>query len=387
MRLFIIVTTTIFVFSLIYAPQPLLPLFSHNFLATESEAALLITATMLPLALAPLSYGYILETLSSLKLLRGAVLALALSEIAFASANSFTLLVGLRFLQGLFVPAALTSMMTYISTSTQGMRLQQGLSLYIASGMLGSVFGRLLAGLFATYLDWRLFFLILGLLLLVAFLTLGYLEDQAQVVTTKPKLRILGDTLQKGDYVKVYLIVFCLFFVFAAFFNFLPFRLKTIWPAVSESVTGLMYTCYMFGLITSLGSGKLITLLRGEVNTMLAGQSFFIAALALTLVSDITLLFVAMSIFCLAMFLVHSVGAGLVNKMAAQNKGIVNGLYVTFYYGGGVAGSYLPGLIYERFGWQVFITTLLIVTGIGLATILVYKLRPSHKIVASGEAH
>ncbi|NJO07238.1 MAG: MFS transporter, partial [Chloroflexaceae bacterium] len=42
-------------------PNNAAALFVERFGISESDAALLITATMLPLAIAPLSYGYLLE--------------------------------------------------------------------------------------------------------------------------------------------------------------------------------------------------------------------------------------------------------------------------------------------------------------------------------------
>jgi YNFM family putative membrane transporter len=62
--------------------------------------------------------------------------------------------------------------------------------------------------------------------------------------------------------------------------------------------------------------------------------------------------------------MLHSVGSGFVNKNADKNKGIVNGMYVSFYYFGGIIGSYLPGLIYEKYGWSSFLILLSSMAGV-----------------------
>jgi YNFM family putative membrane transporter len=77
-----------------------------------------------------------------------------------------------------------------------------------------------------------------------------------------------------------------------------------------------------------------------------------------------------MFLFCGAMFLVHATASGVLNRYAAGRKGIVNGLYVAFYYGGGTVGSFLPGFIYRSFGWTAFIFALLVVALFALYIVL-----------------
>jgi YNFM family putative membrane transporter len=48
---------TVLGFGSLYTPQPLLPSLAAHFGVDAGEASLLITLTMLPLALAPLFYG------------------------------------------------------------------------------------------------------------------------------------------------------------------------------------------------------------------------------------------------------------------------------------------------------------------------------------------
>ena len=152
------IMATFFAYVVLYSPQPLLPLLATNFGVTKSKAALLITATMLPMSIAPLSYGYLLESWSATKLLRWSIFLLAITVAGFASAASFNMLLAVRFLQGLLLPAALTSVMTYLSATSPRDNIQRVMSLYITATIMGGFLGRLAAGGVATYLHWRLFF-------------------------------------------------------------------------------------------------------------------------------------------------------------------------------------------------------------------------------------
>ncbi|HRV94649.1 MAG TPA: MFS transporter [Anaerolineae bacterium] len=377
MQLAIIVTTTILVFCTIYPPQVLLPFFAERYAVTESQAALLTAIQMIPLGIAPLSYGYILESISAVKLLKWAILGLAVAQVAFVLAemltDSFALLIVIRFGQGLLLPAAMTSLMTYLSGASEGQRLQRNMSIYVAATIVGGYAGRLLTGLTAEYVGWRYFYFALTVLLLGNFVALGWLKKEMAVKTGRPNPRIILDTLRSGDYLKIYGIIFCIFFVFSSFLNYLPFRLTALWGHPSESMIGFMYSGYLVGVVISLISPRLVIAFGSAINAIIVGLIGFTLILLVTMTTNTWLLFNALLVFCGSMFLVHSVAVGLVNRLARENKGMVNGLYVAFYYSGGVLGSYLPGLIYERFGWSVFIWTLFAVCGVSLVIAFTYK--------------
>ncbi|MCB0165810.1 MAG: MFS transporter [Anaerolineae bacterium] len=377
MQLLITVTTTILVFCTIYPPQVLLPFFAERYAVTESQAALLTAITMIPLGIAPLSYGYILESISAVKLLKWSILGLAVTQLLFVMAemltNSFALLIVIRFGQGLLLPAAMTSLMTYLSGASEGQRLQRAMSIYVAATIVGGYAGRLLTGLTAEYVGWRYYYFGLTVLLIGNFVALGWLKKEMTVKTGRPNPRIILDTLRGGDYLKIYGVIFCVFFVFSSFLNYLPFRLTALWGHPSESMIGFMYSGYLVGVTISLISPRLVTAFGSAINAIIAGIIGLAITLLVTMTASTWLLFGTLLIFCGSMFLVHSVAVGLVNRLARENKGVVNGLYVAFYYSGGVLGSYLPGLIYERFGWSIFIWTLSAVCGIGLIIALTHK--------------
>ena len=377
MQRLIIVTTTILIFCSIYPPQVLLPFFAERYAITESQAALLTATSMIPLGIAPLSYGYILESMSAVKLLKWSILGLAVSQLAFVLAemltDSFALLIIIRFGQGLLLPAAMTSLMTYLSGASEGKQLQRSMSIYVAATIVGGYAGRLLTGLTAEYVGWRWYYFALTALLVGNFVALGWLRKEMAVKAGRPSPRIILDALRGGEYLKIYGVIFCVFFVFSSFLNYLPFRLTALWGQTSESTVGIMYSGYLVGVVISLISPRLVTMFGSAINAIIAGVSAFAVVLLITMTSSTVLLFSVLLIFCGSMFLVHSVAVGLVNRLATENKGVVNGLYIAFYYSGGVLGSYLPGLIYERFGWSIFVWSLFAVAGIGLIIALTYK--------------
>ncbi len=366
----IILLVTMLTFFVIYAPQPLLPLLAQTFDISRTEAALLITAVMVPLSLAPVTYGYVLGTMPAMRLLKRSVLGLALSTIAIGLANAFGWLLVLRVAQGILLPAILTSLMTYLSVQGHGQDMQRLMSGYIAATILGGYLGRLLSGFSATFFDWHIFFLVLGFALLLAMLPLGRHPADARISGVRPTPREILGALNTGPFLRVYTIIFCMFFVFAAMMNFLPFRLAELLGEPSELLTGLMYTGYLVGIATSLGSGWIIKQLGGEQRTLQAGIAIYLGVVLLAAFAGGWGLFGLLFVFCGAMFLVHATAAGWLNRLAGGNQGIINGVYISAYYSGGVLGSYLPGLVYEHYSWQAFVGVLAIVVVLALVIVL-----------------
>jgi YNFM family putative membrane transporter len=114
------------------------------------------------------------------------------------------------------------------------------------------------------------------------------------------------------------------------------------------------------GLLTALGAVAIGRHLGGEIRAMRLGLLVFAAALLGLAAERVEILFLVMFIFCGAMFLVHATASGFLNRQSPERKGIVNGLYVSFYYAGGTIGSFVPGIIYRRYDWTAVLLFLLL---------------------------
>jgi MFS transporter, YNFM family, putative membrane transport protein len=363
----VIIFATILALSALYAPQPLLPVIAAQFAVSLEAAAALTTVTFIPLSIAPLAYGYLLEKMSALRLLRWAVLLLGLSEIAFFFAPTFAALLGLRLFQGLLIPAMLTALMTRLSLTTPPAVLPRAMAWYVGATIVGGFLGRALSGLVASAIDWRAPFLLLAGSLLLCFFLLRRLPAEPPLTGARPSAGAALEILARPLYRRVYLLVFCLFLVFAAIMNFIPFRLTEISDQASEWRIGLMYSGYLMGLLTALGAVAIGRYLGGEVRAMRLGLLVFAVALLGLAAGRVEALFLVMFIFCGAMFLVHATASGFLNRQSPERKGIVNGLYVSFYYAGGAIGSFVPGFIYRRYDWTAVLLFLLIFALLALA--------------------
>ena len=361
-----ILFTTILAISALYLPQPLLPVLSAEFGVARETAALLTTIAFIPLSLAPLFYGALLEAVSARRMLRLAVLLLAITEGLMFVVEPFAWLMVIRLLQGLLIPAMLTSLMTYTSQVTAKSDMARAMAWYIAATILGGFAGRALSGLIASLLHWRFSFLLLGLGLLVAWFWLGRIADAGSVKVARPNLKAVGKVLSDPMVRTAYAMVFCFFLAFAAMMNYLPFRLTELSPNADEFRIGLAYSGYLMGIVVSLNAVRIHQRFGGAERVMIGGLGLFVIALLVMTVPQVAALVGGMFLLCGASFLTHATATGYLNRHISQHKGVVNGLYVAFYYGGGAVGSYLPGYAYRGFGWGGFITVLIVVLVIAL---------------------
>lgn len=360
----------------LYAPQPLLPIYAALYGISEPTAGLIMTATMLPLAIAPLSYGYVLNYIQTLKLLRASLLLLALFTGLTAVVQTFPQMLAVRFVQGLIIPASLTAVMTFLAHPgrSAGWNMQRRMSLYVTATISGGFLGRLLAGVSSSVIDWRSYFFALAAVLFLCFFMVrpaaaaafGEEKKDASMGTDPTSLEVIRLCLP------VYLSVFLLFFVFCGVLNYLPFRTIELSGSMSGLLTGSMYAGYVSGILTSMGAGKIIRLVGSEEKVMYAGYLLFLVVLAAMLLGQTWALFILLFPFCGAMFLVHCVATAVVNGRAGRRRGTASGMYVTSYYGGGVLGTYLPGLIFKGWGWAAMVCGLLIVGTAGLGMLFLF---------------
>lgn len=372
-RMPLILFSTALTLSALYVPQPLLPVLAEEFAVSRETAALLTTSVFIPLALAPLVYGYILETVPARRMLQVAMLLLGLSSLVICLADDFAVLLGLRLGQGLLIPALLTALMTYTAQSSAEGDVQRAMAWYIGATIVGGFAGRALSGVIASLFDWRISFALLGLSLLLTWIGLWRLPQRVELTLVKPQFGLICEILGDRRFLQIYLMVFSVFLVFAAIMNFLPFRLSELTPEADELRIGLAYSGYLMGLLASLNAVRLQRRFGGPEKLMVGALVLYAVGLLLLGIASVAVFLLAMFLFCGAMFLAHATATGLVNHLAFRHKGMVNGLYISFYYGGGAIGSFLPGYVYRDWGWGGFITCLLVfvLAGLGLAVCLV----------------
>lgn len=365
--LFIVIYCIIIVLSVMYATQPLQPLLAKQFEISVIKASQFTAVIMLFLAVSPIVYGYILEKVCAKKMLYITSIILLITNIFLGMSSTYEMFLFFRVCEALVVPAILTALMSILANIDKE-NIKYNMAIYVAATVFGGLLGRVFSGAIATTFSYEYVFYSLSFTIFISLFLIQKLSYEGEAQLNKPKIKDITNILKDKRFAIVYLLMFCMFFVFAGVLNVLPFRVKDISSSINEFQISLLYLGYGMGILVSLSSKKIVKFFKNELNTILFGITLFLIVNFFLVNKDVLILFIVLFIFCIGMFTVHTVSTGLANSMKAERKSLTSGMYLTFYYLGGAAGSFFPSILYEHYGWDVmlyfFILVLFVVLGI-----------------------
>lgn len=352
-ELLIIIYTITVLLSVMYATQPLQPLLAQEFDVSMTKASSFTAVIMLFLAISPIFYGYILESVKTKKVLVTAFVILLITNLALSFANSYELFLTIRTIEAMVIPAILTGCMAILANDKENTKLN--MSIYVAATVFGGLIGRVFSGFIAEEFGWRVVFFSLSLALLIGLFFINRLNIKADANLVKPNIKDITNILKDKRFVVIYLLMFIIFFVFAGLLNILPFRIKELEPNTSETQIGLLYLGYGMGILISLTIHKIIKFFKKELRTISAGIVIFIISTLMFLSTKPLVLFSLVFLFCVGMFTIHTVSTRIGNSLKASQKALTSGMYLSFYYIGGAVGSIIPAMVYSNFGWEITI--------------------------------
>ena len=201
----------------------------------------------------------------------------------------------------------------------------------------------------------------MGFVLLLPLISMRYASADAQISFQRLDIRSIGRVLVDRNYRFIYLALSSVFFVYAGILNLIPFRLYEIDSSISPFYISCLYIGYLVGIPVAMYSESLSNLMGDERRSLVIGLGLNALGLIAFFFSEFSILFVMMFCFAGGFFFIHSTLSGLVNHLAREHKGVVNGLYVSIYYISGAIASWIPGIFYDYFGWQFIIFMFLLI--------------------------
>ena len=351
-------------FTAIYLTQPVLPVIRQEFGVDEKQASLTVSAVILGIALSNLPFGRLSDRTRIKPLIAVGGAVVVVFGLLCAVTHHIWLLVGFRFVQGLFIPALTTCLAAYLSRHLPAERLNVVMGSYVAATVVGGLLGRLMGGFIHPPLHWRIAFVSVSMLIAAAALAaLLWLPREADE-RPEPNQEVgFLSLLRRPDLLRIYAAAFCAFFVFSGLFNYLPFYLSGPPFGFSTNLVTFMYLAYLVGVVIAPLSGRVSNRLGSGV-TLCAGAVVFAAALLVTHISSGWAVGAGLCGVCAGFFAIHAAAVGTLNRRLSSSRGRANSLYILFYYLGGSAGITLSGFAYQGFGWPG-------VSGLGLLMLAV----------------
>lgn len=351
----------------LYLTQPVLPVIQQEFGVGAATASLTVSMVILGIALANLPFGWLADRYPIKWLIGVGAVLVGGAGLICATTFHFWTLVGLRFVQGLFLPALSTCVAAYLSRTLPLERLNVAMGSYVSATVAGGLGGRLLGGWLHPPLHWRWAFVTAALfLLLSAGAAVRWLPAGGPPLPAAADSEGFLALLGRRELRRTFLVAFGAFFVFSSGFNYLPFYLSGPPFSLPVQVITFLYLAYIVGIVIGPLAGALSNRV-GNGAAMMGGALLFALALLLTLINSLALIVVALLLVCAGFFTIHSAAAGSLNRRLTGSRGQANSLYVLFYYLGGACGITLTGWAYSLAAWPGVVALGLLVLGVPLA--------------------
>lgn len=354
---FLLVSTA---FTNIYITQPVLPVLEVEFAVDTVIASLSVSAVLLGIAISNLPSGALADRLPIHPIILTGGIVLALGGLICALANDVWVLIGARFLQGLFIPAMTTCLAAYLAKTLPLARLNVVMGTYVSATVLGGMGSRLLGGWIHPPLNWRYAFVSASVLVLIAtFIALRELPRAPTDRRLQHEPVGFFELLKRWELLLIFLCAAASQSIFSPVFNYLPYRLGAPPFELATELVAVVYLVYIVGIFMGPAAGR-ISNRFGNGYTIAGGACVLGISLMLILVPSITAVVFGLIGICAGFFTIHAAAVGSLNRKLASGHGRANALYVLFYYVGAWLGITWAGFAYEQGGWSALVYTALV---------------------------
>ncbi|PRX44255.1 YNFM family putative membrane transporter [Prauserella shujinwangii] len=388
-------------FTLLYAPQPLLPQLAARFALGPGTASLAVSVATGALAVMVLPLAVLSEFVGRRPVILGSVLASAALGLLLPLAPSFEALLVLRALQGAAIAGFPGVAAAYLVEVLGRSGVAAAVGAMIAGNTVGGMLGRLASGFTTGWLGWPGALACAGVLgLLFALLTVTTLpptpEERGSFTTDRREqsslaplgagwgrpgrlrsvLAGVGVALRRPVLLAQYAVALLGMGAFVALYNAAGFRLTGEPLALSPAVASLVFLAYAMGSVSSATAGRLVGRL-GRRRCLLAALATTAAGAALTLPDSLPLVAAGFLVLTGGFFAAHAVANGWAAAEApARARGQAAGLYTFAYYLGSSVGGTVGSVVYGHAGWGRLIAAVTCWLAVACALVAVVSRSP-----------
>lgn len=354
-----------------YATQPLLPLLAQVFHASKIAVSLTLTASTIGVAIAAPIAGGLADHLGRRRLIVMAALLAGLCNLAAATSRGLNQLIFWRFIQGLVTPGVFATTVAYINDEWTAGQTGRGMGAYVTGTVIGGFSGRMIAGITAAHMNWRWALVVLGAVTLGAALAVWVWLPPDRHFTRAAQSgspwKSALDHLRNRQLLATYAVGFCVLFSLVAMFTYVTFHLAAPPFHLGSAALGSIFFVYLVGTVVTPVCTRYIDRF-GYRNALAAAVFIGISGVLLTLVNSLWIVLLGLCICSSGVFISQAAASSHIGTAAGHSRGLAVGLYVTFYYLGGSAGSAIPGWLWNAGGWPACVV---LVVGMQLLTIAI----------------
>jgi YNFM family putative membrane transporter len=358
-------------FLLMYAVQPLLPIFTQEFHISAAASSLALSLTTGCLAVSMLVVGAVAEGWSRKPIMSVSLLAAAILTVLSSVVREWPTFLLIRTIEGVAIAGLPALAMAYLGEEIHPDAIGVSMGIYVGSGALGGMTGRLLTGVLTDYFSWRPALAGIGALGIVASAIFSSslpasARFQPRSLSTASLVESYKAHLRDRVIVALVAEAFIILGTLVTVYNYIAFRLLAPPYSLSQTVVGSVFGLYLFGFFSSSLIGMLSHRF-GRPRLLKLGLGTMVAGVAMTLATPLAVVIVGVALVTIGFFAAHSVASSWVGTRAREAKAQASALYLFFYYmGASIAGS-CGGFFWSAYGWKGIVAFLLALLCVALA--------------------
>lgn len=343
----------------LFATQAILPALARAYQVSPAQIGIAANASTIGMAIAGLLVGALAKNFDRRTGVWLSLALLAIPTALLASAPNLTVFSLLRVVQGLFMASAFTLTLAYLGERCSKTDAAGALAAYVTGGVASNLVGRLCAATVASYAGAEATFYVFALLNLAG-AALGYAAltgARPMTAMEAPGRRLWSawaDHLRDPSLRRTFAIGFLILFGFIGTFTYVGFVLAAPPLALSMMATGFVFFVFLPSMVTTPLAGRAVNRI-GARRALPLALLVALVGLALLSVLRIEAMVVGLVLVGMGTFFAQAVATGFVSRAAAHDRTAASGLYLSFYYGGGLAGAAAVGQLFDRLGWNAAI--------------------------------
>ena len=338
----------------LYSPQSILPLLSEDFHASAAEISTIITVSTLAVALTAPFTGTVADVLGRKRVIVAAMFVLVVPTVMVGLSTSLHALIFWRAMQGLVLPPIFAVTVAYIGDEWPAREATTAAGIYSSASSLGGFSGRMVTGIIADLIGWRVGFFALAVIACAGAVGVALLLPAERRFVRSEGLIASGRQMlahfRNGQLIAIFAVGFGVLFNFICTFTYISFYLAAPPYNLSATALGAIFVVYLTGASMTPWIGWAITRF-GRQRFTLRVIAVWMGGIALTLASSLVAIIVGLAVCAACGLICQAISTGYVTTTAKAGRSSAVGLYVTSFYAGGSFGAALGGVAWTFGAW------------------------------------
>jgi predicted MFS family arabinose efflux permease len=348
----------------LFATQAILPPLTRAYGVSPAAMGLAVNAATLGMAVASLAVALLSARIDRKRGILASLALLSVPTLLLAVAPDLATFAVLRIVQGLLMATAFTLTLAHLGERCGRREAAGAFAAYITGNVASNLVGRLMSAAVADHFGLSINFAVFAALNLSGAVLVHFAIDRTPATThgmmPARAQRALAAHLADPRLRAAFMIGFCILFAFIGTFTYVNFVLVQPPIGLDMMALGLVYFVFLPSVFTTPVAGVLAPIL-GVQPAFWLGIAVAGSGLPLLLAGTLAPVVIGLGLVGVGTFFAQAIATGFVGRAAEQNRAAASGIYLACYFSGGLLGTAILGLAYERLGWPAT------VLGIGLA--------------------